>query len=86
MGLPIPRLRKRLLLIASLLMLSATGGCKQGPWTLWDSYSARFIDGQGRVIDPQGGGRTTSEGQAYALFFAMADDDRACFDRVLTWT
>ncbi len=86
MGLPIPRLRKRLLLTASLLMLCATGGCKQGPWTLWDAYSARFIDSQGRVIDPQGEARTTSEGQAYALFFALTDNDRACFDRVLTWT
>jgi endoglucanase len=74
------------LLIVSLLMLGATGGCKQGPWTLWDSYAARFIDAQGRVIDPQGGGRTTSEGQSYALFFALADNDRAAFDRVLTWT
>ena len=86
MGLPIPRLRKRLLLIVSLLMLGATGGCKQGPWTLWDSYSARFIDAQGRVIDPQGGSRTTSEGQGYALFFSLVDNDRATFDRVLTWT
>ena len=32
------------------------------------------------------GARSTSEGQAYALFFALADNDRACFDRVLTWT
>ncbi len=86
MGLPILRLRKRLLLVASLFMLCATGGCKQGPWTLWDAYAARFIDSQGRVIDPQGGGRTTSEGQAYAMFFALADNDRASFDRVLTWT
>jgi endoglucanase len=86
MGLPISRLRKRLLLIVSLMMLGATGGCKQGPWTLWDSYSARFIDPQGRVIDPQGGARTTSEGQSYALFFALADNDRVTFDRVLTWT
>jgi len=38
------------------------------------------------VIDPQGDARTTSEGQAYALFFALTDNDRACFDRVLTWT
>jgi endoglucanase len=74
------------LLIVSLMMLGATGGCKQGPWTLWDSYSARFIDPQGRVIDPQGGARTTSEGQSYALFFALADNDRVTFDRVLTWT
>jgi endoglucanase len=86
MGFPISMLRKRLLLIVCLLMLGATGGCKQSPWTLWDSYSSRFIDTQGRVIDPQGGGRSTSEGQAYAMFFALADNDRACFDRVLTWT
>jgi endoglucanase len=75
-----------LLLIVSLSMLCATGGCKQGPWQLWDAYSARFIDAQGRVIDPQGDGRTTSEGQAYALFFALVDNDRASFDRVLSWT
>ena len=87
MGLPIPRLRKRLLLIASLFLICATGGCKQGPWTLWDAYSARFIDSQGRVIDPQSSdARTTSEGQAYAMFFALADNDRITFDRLLTWT
>ena len=87
MGLPIPRLRKRLLLIASFFLICATGGCKQGPWTLWDAYSARFIDSQGRVIDPQSSdARTTSEGQAYAMFFALADNDRITFDRLLTWT
>jgi len=67
-------------------MLTVAGGCKQDRWTLWDSYAARFIDGQGRVIDPQGGGRTTSEGQAYAMFFALADNDRARFDLILNWT
>lgn len=61
-------------------------GCRQGPWTLWNSYSARFIDQQGRVIDPQGNGRTTSEGQAYAMFFALVDNDRVRFDRLLNWT
>jgi endoglucanase len=69
-----------------LLILSATVGCKQDPWTLWDAYSARFIDAQGRVIDRSAGDRTTSEGQAYAMFFALADNDRITFDRVLTWT
>jgi len=86
MGLRTSRSGKRLLLIVLLSMLCATGGCKQGPWLLWDAYSARFIDTQGRVIDPQGDARSTSEGQAYAMFFALADNDRACFDRVLNWT
>ena len=44
---------KRLLPIVLLSMLCATGGCKQRTWTLWDSYSARFIDAQGRVFDPK---------------------------------
>lgn len=77
---------KRRLLAMVLLLLTATGGCKQGPWPLWRAYASRFIDGQGRVIDPQGGGRTTSEGQAYAMFFALVNNDRANFDRLLHWT
>jgi endo-1,4-beta-D-glucanase Y len=86
MGLRTSRAGKCRLLIALFTMLSATAGCKQGPWTLWDAYSAQFIDTQGRVVDRSAGDRTTSEGQAYAMFFALADNDRATFDRVLTWT
>jgi endoglucanase len=84
----IPRMTqsRRLLLVPVLFLLGATGGCKQGPWTLWNSYAAHFIDGQGRVVDPQGGGRTTSEGQSYALFFALINNDPARFDQVLKWT
>jgi len=86
MGLRRSRLRMRFLFIVYLSMFCATGGCKQSPWPLWEAYSARFIDAQGRVIDPQGSAHTTSEGQAYAMFFALAANDRASFDRVLTWT
>ena len=86
MGFPSTRLRLRLLLCLTLTTLTAVGGCRQAPWPLWDSYAGRFIDVQGRVIDPQGDGRTTSEGQAYALFFALADNDRTRFDLVLSWT
>jgi endo-1,4-beta-D-glucanase Y len=86
MGLRTPRPGKRPTLIALLLILSISAGCKQGSWTLWDSYSARFIDAQGRVIDRSAGDRTTSEGQAYAMFFALVDNDRITFERVLTWT
>ncbi|MGH9605997.1 MAG: cellulose synthase complex periplasmic endoglucanase BcsZ [Terracidiphilus sp.] len=75
-----------MLLIAMLMSLCATGGCRQSTWPLWVSYSSRFIDAQGRVIDPQGGDRTTSEGQAYAMFFSLAGNDRPMFDRLLGWT
>ena len=72
--------------ILILLALCPTGGCKQGSWPLWNAYQSHFIDSQGRVIDHTSGGRTTSEGQAYAMFFALADDDRPAFDRLLKWT
>src|SRR5579863_160091 len=75
-----------MLLVPFLFLLGGTGGCKQGPWTLWNAYTSHFIDAQGRVIDPQGGGRTTSEGQSYALFFALVNNDPARFDQVLKWT
>ena len=79
-------LSKHWLLIVLVLALCATGGCKEGPWTLWDAYQARFIDAPGPRLRPHGGDRTTSEGQAYALFFALADNDRPAFDRILAWT
>jgi endo-1,4-beta-D-glucanase Y len=78
------RFRERIASTAILLVL-AVCGCRPGPWTLWRSYAVRFIDQQGRVIDPSAN-RTTSEGQAYALFFALVDNDRRRFDRLLEWT
>jgi endo-1,4-beta-D-glucanase Y len=78
--------RKRFLLAVALSMFSVVVGCRHDPWQLWCGYSARFIDQQtGRVFDPDGDQRTTSEGQAYALFFALAANDRPTFDRVLSW-
>ncbi len=53
---------------------------------MWEAYTHRFLDDQGRVIDRSAGDRTTSEGEAYAMFFALVDDDRAHFDKLLDWT
>jgi endoglucanase len=44
------------------------------------------MDGQIRVIDRDAGDRTTSEGQAYGMFFALVANDRARFDKLLRWT
>lgn len=61
------------------------GECKT--WPAWESFRDRFSTGDGRVVDPGTSHRqTTSEGQAYALFFALVADDRAAFDRILRWT
>ena len=73
-------------LLAALAMNALTGCRAQQPWPLWEAYTQRFIDGQGRVIDRSARDRTTSEGQAYAMFFALVDDDKARFDKLLDWT
>jgi endo-1,4-beta-D-glucanase Y len=78
---------KRLLLVLPfLLLVSASGGCKERSWPLWNDYAARFVDPHGRVFDPDGDQHTTSEGEAYALFFSLVANDRGRFDRILSWT
>lgn len=52
----------------------------------WEAYKTHFIQKDGRVVDHDQGGITTSEGQAYALFRAVWIDDQATFNRVLRWT
>ncbi len=55
-------------------------------WPLWSSFAQRFLSPEGRVIDLHAEDRTTSEGQAYGMFFALAANDRERFDRMLSWT
>lgn len=52
----------------------------------WQSYKARFISTEGRTIDRGRNDVTTSEGQAYTLLRAVWQQDRATFERVLSWT
>jgi endo-1,4-beta-D-glucanase Y len=53
----------------------------------WQAYQNTFIDAQGRVIDYSAdAGFTTSEGQAYALFFSLVAADKRLFHHILSWT
>ncbi len=52
----------------------------------WQGYRAAFIQGDGRVVDPERGGVSTSEGQSYAMLRAVWSGDRASFDRTWRWT
>lgn len=52
----------------------------------WKNYTVRFIQPDGRVVDPAGGEITTSEGQSYALLRAVWQNDRPVFDKALQWT
>src|SRR5471030_16544 len=56
-------------------------------WTAYRTFAARFVQPDGRVIDySTPTQQTTSEGQSYAMFFALVANDRATFDRLLAWT
>ena len=62
-------------------------GCRaEQPWDLWSAYTTKFLDSQGRVIDHKNGDVTTTEGEAYAMFFALVANDRPHFDKLLDWT
>jgi endo-1,4-beta-D-glucanase Y len=63
-----------------------TAQSRPDPDRLWEAYAGRFISGDGRVVDPMRGDLTTSEGQSYALFFALVNNDRTRFDMLFKWT
>ncbi len=72
-----------------MLLVLLAGGCVHvAPLdeTNWRSYRARFISGEGRVVDTGQGGISHSEGQGYGLLLAAAHDDRATFDKLWDWT
>lgn len=52
----------------------------------WHLFQERFISPEGRVIDDGNGNVSHSEGQGYALLFAVAYRDRGAFDRIWQWT
>ncbi len=69
-------------------LVSARVEAQCGPgWTQWRGFTTRFVQRDGRVVNRDSGeDETVSEGQAYALFFALVANDRDTFERILTWT
>jgi endoglucanase len=67
------------------MALAGPSGCEV--WPAWQRYQDLYLSADGRVIDAgEAHGISTSEGQAYALFFALAANDSARFARILQWT
>lgn len=76
---------KAILMLCLITLMQRS--CVAQDWpSLWKSYVAGFMDNQVRVIDHDAGDRTTSEGQAYGMFFALVANDRSRFDGILRWT
>src|SRR3981081_2938125 len=61
------------------------GSCER--WRPWQEFKRLYLSEDGRVIGartPQA--ITVSEGQAYAMLFALIADDPATFAKILRWT
>jgi endoglucanase len=76
-----------LMATASLASVARAADPACGDWPGYREFVAKFVPADGRVIDysvPQQ--QTTSEGQSYAMFFALVANDRERFDKLLQWT
>lgn len=85
----IARLLLGVLMISTSMMTdSALGaGVKCENWPAWQRFKLLYLSNDGRVIDASTQADiTTSEGQAYGLFFSLVGNDREAFDRILRWT
>ncbi|WP_202305079.1 cellulose synthase complex periplasmic endoglucanase BcsZ [Dryocola clanedunensis] len=74
------------MLMTGLLFVSITGqaACH---WPAWQGFKKAYISDEGRVIDPSNERKiTTSEGQSYGMFFALAANDKEAFAQLLRWT
>ncbi|MBC8024071.1 MAG: glycosyl hydrolase family 5 [Burkholderiales bacterium] len=52
----------------------------------WQQFTKAFVEADGRVVDTGQGRISHSEGQGFAMLFAVHYDDRAAFDRLWQWT
>ncbi len=79
-----------LALLAGMTFLSdsvSAAACQASDWRAWRQFNQHFVQATGRVVDA----RTpqlvsTSEGQAYAMFFALVANDPVAFDKLWRWT
>lgn len=73
------------LLLLLLLLAQPVLAAECATWPAWTGFMQKFMDG-GRIVDPGSARHSTSEGQSYALFFALVANDRKDFESLLKWT
>lgn len=84
-----PRLRQITLAVLPILWLSIAPLLSSPVFatqTGWQQFRDRFISPDGRLVDTDQGGISHSEGQGYAMLFAVNYDDRATFKQLWRWT
>lgn len=77
-------------LCAGLLMLMASAPASAScavEWPHWQRFAERWIQQDGRVLESSlEKNHSTSEGQSYALFFALVANDQARFEKIWRWS
>ncbi len=81
------------LVLASMLItvsnneLASELNCTEKSWPLWDNFKTYFVQNDGRIvvenIEPF---RSFSEGQSYAMFFALVANDQSTFEKIWHWS
>ncbi|MGH8506315.1 MAG: cellulose synthase complex periplasmic endoglucanase BcsZ [Stenotrophobium sp.] len=80
-------LRAALLTALLLVATAAQAAAPCAGWSQWQAFKTGYLSDDGRVVDGSTAQKiTVSEGQAYALFFALVANDRNAFDKILQWT
>ncbi|MCE6978891.1 cellulase [Pseudomonas frederiksbergensis] len=67
--------------------IAAAKPCEPPTWPLWQTYATRFVQADGRVLESSlENNHSTSEGQSYAMLFALIGNDQPRFDTLWRWT
>ncbi len=74
-------IQRLLALAAACLALSACAADAD-----WETFKQRFLEPDGRIVDTGQARISHSEGQGFAMLFAVHYADRASFDRMWQWT
>jgi endoglucanase len=81
----------RLAQVALLTLALAEGAlaarCERLDWPQWQRFAATSVQADGRVLESSlKANHSTSEGQAYALFFALVANEPDTFERLWQWS
>jgi endo-1,4-beta-D-glucanase Y len=74
-------------LVFSVTLPVSAKTCPAPAWPAWQTFSERFVQADGRVLESSLlANHSTSEGQSYALFFALVANDQARFEQIWRWS
>lgn len=69
--------------LCSVLLLACSA---QASASGWETFKSCFVTSEGRITDTANNNVSHTEGQGYGMLLAVANDDRATFDRLWQWT